>query len=351
MRRPPVISLISLGFCALTVTTAGAQDVAVSTAQVERMDIKLSVVRPTNRETVALLPGTVVPALNSRVVAATPFGGTVVQVHVVPGQSVTKGMPLVTISSRELLDAISQLAQAEAELQMADALARRKRTLVEKNFQNATVAEEAEAQVAKIKAVMEQHKRAISLGGITLGESGQFTIPALAEGRIVETLAVPGGKLDVMAAAVTIDTSNELWIEAQVPLDLVSRIRPGDPVQVLDGPESKVVSIGGSLDRMTRSALMLVTVPVDSGLISGQMVTLSVMRQAETGSLAVPYQAVSRINDHYGVFVRNNSGFTLVPVTLRGRSPSGATIAGDVAPDAQVATSGLPQLEQMLTAQ
>ena len=73
-----------------------------------------------------------------------------------PGQRVSKGTPVATISSRELLDVQSQLSQAEAELQMAEAIARRKRLLFDKNFQNPVVAEEAEAQVAKIEAVIEQ---------------------------------------------------------------------------------------------------------------------------------------------------------------------------------------------------
>lgn len=319
--------------------------------QVARMEIKVAPVQPTDEQPLTTLPGTVVPAHNARIVAAAPFGGTVLQVYALPGQMVHKGDPLVTISSRELLDAISAKAQAEAELQMAEATARRRRSLADKNIQNPTMADEAEAQVAKIKAVIEQHARLLTMGGIVAGEGGSYTLPAPADGRIVSNDVMPGDKIDQLNAAVTLDTSNDLWIEVQVPASLVMRIRKGDKVHIVDGPEGQVVSVGGSLDKMTRSAKLLATVPAQSGLLPGQMVTVSLVQQAETGSLAIPSTAVARINERDGVFVRDGAGFNLIPVKVNGRSQSSATIVGNVPLDAQVAASGLPQLEQLLSDQ
>jgi RND family efflux transporter MFP subunit len=351
LKSPVGLSVLVASWAAAT--SAGAaedvtRNIAVTAQQIERMDIKVAPVRPTSTQAVALLPGTVVPALDARLVAAAPFAGTVVQVHVLPGQNVTKGRPLATISSRELLDAMSQVAQAQAELQMAEATARRKRTLADKSIQSPTLAEEAEAQVAQIKAVLEQHKRALSIGGIAVAEGGRYAITAPADGRIVESAIMPGDKVDAMAAAVTLDTSGELWIEAQVPSDLATRINPGDRIQIVDGPEGKVISIAGALDRMTRSARMLASVPAGSGLMAGQLVTVSVVQEAATGSLAVPDSAVARVKGQHGVFVRNDTGFALVPVKVAGRSLKDATILGDVPGNAQVASSGLPELEQML---
>lgn len=330
---------------------AQAGEVAVSQSQIERMEIKLEAARPTPEQAVAILPGSVIPALNARIVAAAPFGGTITQVHVLPGQQVEKGTVLATVSSRELIEAASALAQAEAELQSAQATARRRRSLADKNIQNPTMAEEAEAQVAKVQAVITQHKRMMALAGAGTSQSGSYAIVAPAAGRVVETAVMPGDKIEMMAAAVTIDTSNELWIEAQLPAHLVTRILPGDRIRVTGGPEGIVKSVGGSLDRLTRSAKLIATVPAGSGLLPGQMVTLTVMQNAATGALSVPSSAVVRINDVEGVFVRNGTGFTLVPVEVSGRDPVSATISGNLPHGAQVAASGIPQLEQMLGAE
>lgn len=333
---------------ALVPIHASAKDVAVTAEQVRHLNIRVEPVQPTKTETIATLPGTVVPPLNTRVVAAAPFAGTVVQVHVLPGQRVIKGAQLITVSSRELLEAQSQIAQSEAELQSAEAVARRRRALADKNFQNPTLADEAEAQVAKIRAVIEQHKRATGLNGIIAWEDGQYAVPAPADGTVVETRVMPGDKIDAMAAAAAIDTSDELWIEVQVPANIVSLIKFGDAVQVENGLQGHVVSIGGSLDRLTRSAVMFATIPTDAGLFPGQMVNVNIIRATETGGLVVPSSAVVTIDNRSAVFVRSDSGFSLVRVELRGRSSDVATISGPLGKEAQVAASGIPQLERLL---
>lgn len=352
MRRAWILAAVVSLSAAEAAVSAGsaalARDLAVSPNQIARMAIDIEFATPTTEQVVALLPGTVVPALNARIVAAAPFGGTVTQVLVLPGEHVNKGQDLAVVSSRELLEAASNLAQAEAEFQAAEAVARRRRTLAEKNIQSPLLAEEAEAQAAKIKAVIEQHRRTLVLGGISSTSAGHYTIKAPEAGRIVDASVMPGDKIETMAPAVTIDTSDELWIEAQLPAHLVSRITPGDRIKVMDGPEGKVVSVGGSLDKLTRSAKLIASVPAESGLLPGQMVTLSIIQKAVTGALSVPASAVARIDGVESVFVRNRTGFTLVPVEVAGRSPSAATVLGNLPEGAAVAASGLPQLEQMM---
>jgi cobalt-zinc-cadmium efflux system membrane fusion protein len=350
MRVLSLMSLFILAAAAATTASASAETntVTLTAEQVRRLDIKVEPVRPAKVEGLAVLPGTVIPPLNSRIVATAPFAGTVTQVHVLPGQRVSKGDPVATISSRELLDVQSQLSQAEAELQMADAIARRKRLLVDKNFQNPVVAEEAEAQVNKIKAVIEQHKRTLALNAIVPGQNGEYSIPAAQDGTVVEVNAMPGDTIAAMGAVVTVDTSNKLWVEVQVPASVVELIKPGSAIQIVGGPKGHVVSVGTSLQRMTRSALLYAAIPASSGLLVGQLVTVQLQRPAVPGAVSVPANAVARIAGQSAVFVRNDSGFTIKTVELRGQSADAATIVGDLPPDARVAASGLPQLEQML---
>ncbi|MDH8040391.1 hypothetical protein QIG14_27030, partial [Klebsiella pneumoniae] len=59
-----LLSLMPLG------TRAGPKELAVTQAQVDRLEIQLQKVQPAQTEAVALLPATVVPATNARLVAA-----------------------------------------------------------------------------------------------------------------------------------------------------------------------------------------------------------------------------------------------------------------------------------------
>lgn len=332
----------------LAVGVALANDLTISPEQISRMEIDIKPATSTVEQIAAILPGTVVPALNARIVAAAPFSGTVTQVHVLPGERVLKGQKLATVSSRELLEADATLAQAEAELQAAEAIAKRRRDLATKNIQHPTMADEAEAHVAKITAVIDQHRRMLSIGGIRAADNGFYVIEAPEAGRVVEADILPGDKLDAMAPAVTLDTKDDLWVEAQVPARLVGQLTRGDKVIIEDGPQGEVVSVGHSLDKMTRSATLIARIPAGSGLLPGQMVTLTVVQDALTGAMSVPSTAVARVNGAEGLFVHNDSGFTLVPVRVAGRSPTKATVFGNLEQGAKVAASGLPQLEQLL---
>lgn len=327
---------------------AMGKDISITPDQIERLEIKLAAVRPAKTETLAMLPGTVIPALNARVSATAPFPGTVIQVHVLPGQNVAKGDALATIASRELLDAQGQLAQAEAQLQAAVAVADRKRYLADKKISNETIAAEAEAQVTKVRSVVAQQKAAVSIGGIEARDAGRYVIRSPADGHIAHVDTMPGEPITAMAAVVSVDTTDALWIDVQIPLSLASQIKTGDLVQVIDGPEGKVVSVGQDIDKLTRSARLIAAVPDNSGLLPGQMVKLNIKKIAETGSLQVPSSAVAWISGEHQVFTRSDNGFSLTPVKVRGRSIDTATVSGALTPGESVAASGLPQLEAIL---
>ena len=79
---------------------------------------------------------------------------------------VEQGRALMTISSRELVETLSQLRQAEANLDAAAAVAERYRSLAEKKIASPTRAAETEAQRKALQAVVEEHMRLVSLGNI-----------------------------------------------------------------------------------------------------------------------------------------------------------------------------------------
>jgi multidrug efflux pump subunit AcrA (membrane-fusion protein) len=220
--------------------------------------------------------------------------------------------------------------------------------LANKKILSNAIAEEAEAHVHKTQAAIAAQRRAFSIGDITLGEGGRYTIVAPEDGKIVIAAVQPGSQVEAMAAAVTVSTSDDLWIEAQLPADLVMQVRPGDPVEISETLQGTVLSVGGSLDAVTRSATLLATVPAGSPLIAGQLVSITLRRPAETGSYEVPASSVAWINNAHAVFARNKDGFALTPIVLKGKSRVTATVTGGLQPDQEIAASGLPQLEALL---
>ncbi len=347
LRSRSTPSLAVLALLALC-PPATAGDVAISPEQLSQLEIGLTRVRPASATASAVLPGTVVPASNARITAAAPFSGTVLQVSALPGQIVRKGDPLVTVLSRDLVEAQGNLAQQEADLQRAAATAKWKRDLVDKKILSTALAEEAEAHVKKLEAAIKAQERAFNIGGIRVDDHGRYTITAPEDGKVVIASVQPGTQVEAMAAAVTLSTSDDLWIEAQLPADLVQRVKPGDTVDIGGMLAGTVLSVGGTVDPVTRSATLLATVPGGSSLIAGQLVSITLQRPPETGSYEVPATAVAWIRNAHAVFRRSEQGFSLVPVELKGKSRTSATVVGTLQADQEIAVNGLPQLEAML---
>ncbi|MFA5900980.1 MAG: efflux RND transporter periplasmic adaptor subunit [Hyphomicrobium sp.] len=330
---------------------AAASEIAVSPDQIAGLEIRLEQIRPATDEAIALLPGTIIPPMNSRMAVPAPFSGTVVTVEVLPGEVIEKGRALMTIASRELVETLSQLRQAEANLSAATAVAERYRTLADKNIASPTRAAETQAQAEGLRAVVEEHKRLVSLGNIKSNADGSYTLVAQRTGRVVESNVGPGATIEAMAPAVVVDTSDELWVEAQLPAALIGKVRPGDAIHIGDATVGRVLSVGHTLDPKTRSAKLTGTIPASSGYVAGQMVTLSIHREAAVGGLTVPAQSVVWLAGKPSVFLRTQGGFTVLPVTLKGKTLHGATVEGALSPGQEVAVSGLAQLENMIGAE
>lgn len=97
--------------------------------------------------------------------------------------------------------------------------------------------------------------------------------------------------------------------------------------------------------------MMIGSIPASAGYVVGQMVTLSIHREAMAGGFDVPAQSVVWLSGTPSVFVRTASGFKVLPVTLKGKTLHGATIEAPLAAGEMVAISGLAQLENMAGAE
>jgi cobalt-zinc-cadmium efflux system membrane fusion protein len=342
-------SALSLSFYLLLFSVpAVAQTIEINSKQMEALQIRLAKVQPALMEAVALLPATVIPPLNSRVAVSAPFAGTVLQVEVLAGQHVKEGMPLATIASKDMLEATGRLKQLEVELATAEINAKRHRALADKQAGSEMKAQETEAEAGKLRAAVEQYRRITSLGNIKINADGTYSLVAPKAGHIVETRAAPGVMLEAMAAAVIIDTSDEIWVQAQLPASLVGRIAPGDKIAITPSIQGSVISVGSDLDPVTRSTLLTARVPESSGLVPGQMVTLTISRPSQKAAVNVPPQSITYAGGKPVVFRWNGNGFEVTPVLVLGKSAAIATVEASLTPGQEVAVTGIVQLEKMM---
>jgi cobalt-zinc-cadmium efflux system membrane fusion protein len=287
--------------------------------------------------------------MNARIAVAAPFAGTALKLHVLPGQAVRKGDVLVTLASRDLSETLMRLKQGEADLLTAEVLARRQRDLLQKDLVTAGRVAEAEAQVEKVRALTQETRRLLAMGAIQHNADGSYSLTAPKDGRVVEIRPTPGAALQAMDAAVLLDTSDQIWVQAQLPGQMVGKVKVGDLIELPDGDSGKVISVGISLDPVTRSTTLLAEIPSRRDHMTGQATTIMIVRPAAPREFEIAADAIAWIDGNPYVFARTKSGFLPVRIVVKGKTADVATVESEGLKSGQkLATNGLAQLEKMM---
>jgi len=246
-----------------------------------------------------------------------PVTGRVTRVLAQLGQRVKKGTPLVAIASPDVGSAVSDEVKARADLVAAQHDFERQKRLFDEKAASSRDFETAEDNYRKAKAEEER-----ALQRLRLLHSGQidevtqeYTLPSHIEGRVVARSVNPGVEIQGQfsgGAAVelfTVGNIDSLWMFADVAGDDLPELRLGAPVavRVLAYPDrvfhGKVDWISPTLDPALRTVRIRCSLPNPDGLLKPEMyATVSIERPA-VQKLAIPRDAVVRINDHPFVYV------------------------------------------------
>jgi cobalt-zinc-cadmium efflux system membrane fusion protein len=308
--------------------------------QIRSMGLVETPAAATREAPVASIACSVTPPLNGRAVAASPFAGKVIKIHVLEGQVVRAGQVLATIYSPDMVRIHGELLRATAQLGAANAAAQRTRLLASEGVVAVARAEEAEARAAEARALVSEQRKLIGNAG---GTGGEFALRAPTGGRVAHVALQPGASVEAMGSAVTIDSTDRIWVEAQLPVDLVGRVHTGDPVDV-SGFRGRVVAVATAVDARTRSAVLRAELDRDARLSVGQTATLNLLARVPDGAVSVPRSSVTRIGGRETVMVRRGTGYLPVTVTVIGSSSERVVVSG-VSANTPVVITGVSQLK------
>jgi len=337
-------ALAAAGLCGSP--SLAAESIAISAAQEKAIGIRLATAVAAEAIPVATVPANVTPPMNGRRIVASPFAGTVIQVNVLEGQSVKAGAPLAVVFSRDALTVGSELSQARAELGVAEAAARRSRTLAAEGIIAGARVEEANARASQARAMVSERQRLISSAGGAGARPGEFILRAPISGRIAQLSIAPGAGLDAMAPALTIDRSDKLWLEARLSPDLAGRVKVGNPARV-GSVVGRIIAVGSSVDPRTRSVVVRVEVAGDGRLAPGQTANVTLLSAARPDGVQIPRSAIIQGARGAMVFVREAGAYRSIVVNMVGVDGQFAVVTG-LAIGARVAASGVSQLKSAL---
>lgn len=268
----------------------------------------------------------------TRIVSAT-VPGRIVGLRRNLGDQVRAGEPLAVLESREAAGLQAEVQRAAASAELARTTLARDEALYAKGFRPLREVEISRAEAKQANVALRLAHEQVAASGSRGGRYNRIVIAAPIAGQIISRKAVLGQNFAADA------TETELFRVAQLdrlsvafslsPTD-AARVRVGAPVRVMASGRTGQASIrfvSPVLEEVTRLVPVLADLDNSSGQWrAGEPVTASVSLPADgDGSIRVPTTAVQTVEGRTVVFVRTQSGFRAVPITL-GRQDGGSVI-------------------------
>ncbi|QDO85875.1 efflux RND transporter periplasmic adaptor subunit [Shewanella psychropiezotolerans] len=258
--------------------------------------------------------------------------------HVVPGQEVSKGDPLLTLGGVAVAQAQADYINAAAEWSRVKRMgkstvsaSRRLQAQVDAELKRAILdaMKMTSAQIAKLES--------------NPGTIGSYQLLAPINGRVQQDLAMLGQVITSGTALMQLTDESHLWVEAQVTPAQSENISVGSEALVRVGDRSfkaKIIGRSHELNSVTRTEQILLSLENPGHVIhAGQFAELY-LPNALQGGVILPDAALTRGGDgDWQVFIQDEDGFEAVEVEVVERQ-RGMNLVRGLTPGSNVVVSG-----------
>ena len=260
------------------------------------------------------------PPAASRVAPSVP--GVVVEALVIEGQPVEKGAMLFELDSRA-----AQVAANYAR-QTVD----RQRKLLAENNTSLRNLQDAESQLATAEAQL-----------------AMLRVTAPLSGTVTQVNVRPGEAVDLNTVLAEITDLKRLAVSANIPSAEAGALRPGQPLQILTDPPlaTTLAYVSPSVDAGTDTVTVRAPLPEGCALRPGKWVRLRIVTAEHAGCLAAPAASiVTDVNGRSVLAVVAGDEATQVPVQVGLREDDLVEVTGPGLKEGQtvvtVGAYGLP---------
>ncbi|HED33581.1 MAG TPA: efflux RND transporter periplasmic adaptor subunit [Gammaproteobacteria bacterium] len=223
----------------------------------------------------------------------------VIDRHVVLGEIVRKGQPVVTLSSVEMAEAQGNLLVADREWKRVKKLGRK--VVSARRFTEAKINWElAKAKVKAYGMSTPQIEKLLASEDFSRA-NGRFELVATSAGTVLKENYILGQQAEPGQELIRITDESSLWVIANVAPSVAHEIKTGNNASVQFNSlifPAKVAQINHSLDEMTRTTgIRLLVENINDALHPGLFVNTQIETSEHAKALAVPEAAVLRSPD------------------------------------------------------
>ena len=292
-------------------STGGAQEIALSSAQLARVRTMLVSLTPFRSE--VHTTGTVAFNGDKSTQVLAPVSGPITRIMVNPGSYVRKGEALATVTSPDFATATAAFRKAQSAFRNAQRIA----DLDAQLFKNDAIsrrevdqaATDAAAAAADRDAAIQQMRAlgvdAASISAIRENQASpsaaSAVIRAPIEGTVVEKLVTPGQLIQAgTTPAFTIADLSSVWVLANVFETDLAQVSSGEAATVTTGASraalpGQVTYVGALVDPASKATAVRVLVPNSRGLLKRDMLVNVAIRAAQSrNARLIPVGALLR---------------------------------------------------------
>lgn len=311
--------------------------------QIEKYHVKLGQAGPGALRTYISLPGEI--RMNADRVAhvVLPVTGYAQEVGKNLGDQVRAGETMAVFKSRELAEARSAFAAAQARVGLAQASLKREKSLYEQKIspqQDLLDAEKEAAEAAIAMRSAEQQLRALGHHDADFKDIGaqpgdaytRFALQSPIDGRVIEKHVTLGELIKADSTAYVVADLSQVWADFAVEQRDLARVRPGQTIALTSGAtrdplEVTISYVGPMVSADTRTALVRAVVDNSDGAwIPGQFVTGKILVESQDVPIRVPETALQTVDGIPSVFVKVDNGFEVRPLELGRKSSDGVEV-------------------------
>lgn len=259
--------------------------------------------------------GIIAPDVNRTVPVNALTSGRVVSLKVRLGDDVKKDQVLLTMTSPDLTQAISDYRKFQASEALAKTQLERAQVLYQHGAIPQKDLEVAEDLYKHAQVDTESTADRIRiLGGDPQHPTGLFEVRAPAAGTIVDQQVNPAAgikSLDNSPNLFTIADLSRVWVLCDVWENNLAQVHVGDraEIELAAYPNrrfrGRVENISKVLDPATRTAKVRIELPNENGILRPNMFAVAhFISQGARSRALVPVSAVLRLQDRYWIFVQ-----------------------------------------------
>ncbi len=331
--------------------------IQISQDHFNNLGVTLGKLEPVKQIPVLTAPAKVViPSAHEYIVSASQ-AGLITKLNVSIGDKVKKGEVLAQLNSPDLLTLQREYLKADSVLQLASFTYQRDKKLVEEGVIADRRWQETRNQYHSFASEANEHRQLLEIAGMTDSEidrlgkthrlSSQLNVHSPISGIVMERMAVAGERIDILAPLYRIANLDELWLEINIPHERVGSIKAGDQVRVENTPISaEITLLGQSVNPENQTLLARAKIKgKQSAIRAGQTINARIIQSSENAAFKVPNAAIAQNEGKSFIFIRNQDGFKVSPITVIGKQGEESIISGDFTGNEDIAIKGAVALK------